>query len=275
MSTVSWLFLVSIEQAISDYVYLTGGAARLACLGGYAVVALFAILSGFKLLKYVGVTSTTISLKLAAFLCYAAGAFERLRAQDTFEISVDAFIIASAIFLASLFVPPRMLTVKYDNVQWVVVGGLSFLGAKYQTASRAFKELQQVPAECSGGQADAEKAVTMFIVTLLAVCSVATLCLRLAINGIVYDIADIIKFETVVPKAFEIAAKNPAQPDREVRLACRDIFRSSRTLGNLIPLIEEVLAAGEIEPPPPPKDSQPPAIPEPASMGDEGHRSHQ
>ncbi|MBS99895.1 MAG: type I-E CRISPR-associated endonuclease Cas1 [Oceanospirillaceae bacterium] len=91
----------------------------------------------------------------------------------------------------------------------------------------------------------------------------------------VYDIADIIKFETVVPKAFEIAAKNPAQPDREVRLACRDIFRSSRTLGNLIPLIEEVLAAGEIEPPPPPKDSQPPAIPEPASMGDEGHRSHQ
>ena len=40
------------------------------------------------------------------------------------------------------------------------------------------------------GQADAEKAVTMFIVTLLAVCSVATLCLRPAINGIVYDIAD-------------------------------------------------------------------------------------
>ncbi|KEA64687.1 CRISPR-associated protein Cas1 [Marinobacterium lacunae] len=91
----------------------------------------------------------------------------------------------------------------------------------------------------------------------------------------VYDIADIIKFETVVPKAFEIAAKNPVGPDREVRLACRDIFRSSRTLGKLIPLIEEVLAAGDIEPPPPPEDSQPPAIPEPDSMGDEGHRSHQ
>jgi len=90
----------------------------------------------------------------------------------------------------------------------------------------------------------------------------------------VYDIADIIKFETVVPKAFEIAAKNPAEPDREVRLACRDIFRSSKTLGKLIPLIEEVLAAGEIEPPPPPEDSQPPAIPEPEPMGDAGHRSH-
>lgn len=89
----------------------------------------------------------------------------------------------------------------------------------------------------------------------------------------VYDIADIIKFETVVPKAFEIAAKNPLEPDRAVRLACRDIFRSSRTLGNLIPLIEDVLAAGEIEPPLPPEDSQPPAIPEPATLGDSGHRS--
>lgn len=34
----------------------------------------------------------------------------------------------------------------------------------------------------------------------------------------VYDMADIIKFETVVPKAFEIAARAPSAPDREVRL---------------------------------------------------------
>lgn len=40
----------------------------------------------------------------------------------------------------------------------------------------------------------------------------------------VYDIADIIKFDTVVPKAFEIARRNHGEPDREVRLACRDIF---------------------------------------------------
>ncbi|SUH13804.1 CRISPR-associated protein Cas1 [Salmonella enterica subsp. enterica] len=40
----------------------------------------------------------------------------------------------------------------------------------------------------------------------------------------VYDIADIIKFESVVPKAFEIAARHPAEPDKEVRLACREYF---------------------------------------------------
>ncbi|TQV82458.1 type I-E CRISPR-associated endonuclease Cas1 [Exilibacterium tricleocarpae] len=89
----------------------------------------------------------------------------------------------------------------------------------------------------------------------------------------VYDIADIVKFETVVPIAFRIAAMNRGASDREVRIACRDTFRSSKLLKRLIPLIESVLAAGEIEPPKPPPDAQPPAIPEPQSIGDHGHRS--
>lgn len=53
------------------------------------------------------------------------------------------------------------------------------------------------------------------------------------------------KFEGVVPKAFEIAASSPLSPDKAVRLACRDIFRAQKTLGRLIPLIEEILAAGK------------------------------
>jgi CRISPR-associated protein Cas1 len=89
----------------------------------------------------------------------------------------------------------------------------------------------------------------------------------------VYDIADIIKFETVVPVAFRIASKHPQLPDREVRIACREVFRTSKTLKTLIPLIEQVLAAGDIKPPPPPEDAQPPAIPEPENIGDSGHRS--
>jgi len=89
----------------------------------------------------------------------------------------------------------------------------------------------------------------------------------------VYDIADLIKFETVIPIAFQIAGKYAKSPDKEVRLACREAFRTSKILKRLIPLIEDVLSAGEIEPPEAPKDAQPPAIPEPESMGDEGHRS--
>ncbi len=89
----------------------------------------------------------------------------------------------------------------------------------------------------------------------------------------VYDIADIFKFETVVPVAFKVAAKKPPQPDREVRIACRDIFRQTRLLKKIIPKIEEILAAGGVEPPLPPEDAQPPAIPEPDKIGDEGHRS--
>ncbi|WP_148252065.1 type I-E CRISPR-associated endonuclease Cas1e [Aidingimonas lacisalsi] len=89
----------------------------------------------------------------------------------------------------------------------------------------------------------------------------------------VYDIADIVKFETVVPAAFRVAARNPPKPEREVRIACRDAFKQTRLLQRLIPMIEDVLAAGDIEPPPPASEAVPPAIPEPESVGDAGHRS--
>lgn len=89
----------------------------------------------------------------------------------------------------------------------------------------------------------------------------------------IYDIADLIKFETVVPVAFKVASKHSYQPDRDVRIACREAFRSTKILKRLIPLIEDVLAAGEIDPPKSPEDAQPPAIPEPPSLGDDGHRS--
>lgn len=89
----------------------------------------------------------------------------------------------------------------------------------------------------------------------------------------VYDVADIFKFDTVVPVAFRIAAKNPVQPDRDVRVACRNAFRQTRLLKRIIPSIEEMLSAGGIQPPNSPPDSQPPAIPEPESIGDQGHRS--
>jgi len=89
----------------------------------------------------------------------------------------------------------------------------------------------------------------------------------------VYDIANLFKFEAIVPLAFRIAAKEPFEPEREVRLACRDLFRSSNLLGRIIPTIEVVLAAGEVSPPSPPEESVPPAIPNPESFGEVGHRA--
>lgn len=88
----------------------------------------------------------------------------------------------------------------------------------------------------------------------------------------VYDIADIFKFETVVPIAFRVAAEAPAQPERAVRIACRDRFRQTRILGRLIPAIEEILAAGGLDAPDPTPEAQPPAIPEAEALGDDGHR---
>jgi len=75
-----------------------------------------------------------------------------------------------------------------------------------------------------------------------------------------------------VPVAFRVAARKPGNPEREVRLACRDAFRQARVLNRIIPTIEEILAAGELSVPKPPEESVAPAIPNKEGMGDAGHR---
>ena len=91
----------------------------------------------------------------------------------------------------------------------------------------------------------------------------------------VYDIADIFKFDTVVPIAFKIAAQNPEarEAERKVRLACRDSFRQTKILKRIIPIIEQILAAGGIEIPKDHEDAVQPAIPNVEGIGDAGHRN--
>lgn len=88
----------------------------------------------------------------------------------------------------------------------------------------------------------------------------------------VYDVADIYKFETVVPMAFKIAAKAPPNPERQVRLACRDIFRATRLLERIIPGIEDMLSAGGIAPPEAAPEQVGPAFNDEKPLGDAGHR---
>jgi len=92
-------------------------------------------------------------------------------------------------------------------------------------------------------------------------------------QSFVYDIADIFKFETVVPVAFRIASKKPSNPERDVRLACREVFRQTKLLERIIPKIEEVLAAGGLKMPETPEESVPPEIPNKEGIGDAGHRA--
>lgn len=91
-------------------------------------------------------------------------------------------------------------------------------------------------------------------------------------RSFVYDVADLFKFETVVPVAFQIAAMNPSNPERAVRVACRDAFRETRLLKKIIPAIEEVLATGGLPIPEEPPESLPPAIPNERGLNDVGHR---
>jgi len=89
----------------------------------------------------------------------------------------------------------------------------------------------------------------------------------------VYDIADLFKFETVVPAAFKTAAQKPANPEQTVRYTCREIFRETKLLQRIIPTIEDVLSAGEMEMPERPEDALTPAIPNKEGLADVGHRT--
>lgn len=101
-------------------------------------------------------------------------------------------------------------------------------------------------------------------------------------QSFVYDIADIVKFETVVPEAFRVAAAvehdrpldgyRVTDPVATVRRVCRDAFRRSGTLARLIPLIEEVLTAGGLSMPEATPEAMPVAITHQEGLGDAGHR---
>ena len=94
----------------------------------------------------------------------------------------------------------------------------------------------------------------------------------------VYDIADVYKFETVAPAAFETVAKiqkgkgDGSPVERQVRIACRDMFRRTGLLEKIIPDIEEILRAGGIDPPEEAPEAVEPAIPREEAGGDDGHR---
>lgn len=97
-------------------------------------------------------------------------------------------------------------------------------------------------------------------------------------RSFVFDIADIFKATTVLPIAFGCAAtikqqgKTISTAEQLVRYGCRDTFRKTRILKQIIPTIEDILAAGEIDPPQPTQDHILPAIPNEEVTGDDGHR---
>lgn len=96
-------------------------------------------------------------------------------------------------------------------------------------------------------------------------------------QSFVYDVADVYKFETVVPIAFQIAGraakgKLAGDPVGETRRACRDAFRKSNLLERLIPGIEDMLSAGGLPVPEDPPEAMPVAFEDPGGLGDAGHR---
>lgn len=60
----------------------------------------------------------------------------------------------------------------------------------------------------------------------------------------VYDVADLYKIDMIVPLAFATVAESDQKVEVRVRHACRDLFRKTRFLEQLLPDIKEILNGG-------------------------------
>lgn len=59
-------------------------------------------------------------------------------------------------------------------------------------------------------------------------------------RSFVFDVADLVKYETVVPLAFRVASENREDFERVTRLECRDMFGREKLLERIIPLINSM-----------------------------------
>jgi CRISPR-associated protein Cas1 len=62
-------------------------------------------------------------------------------------------------------------------------------------------------------------------------------------RSFVFDVADCVKFKTVVPLAFELAAKDLEGMERRSRVAARELFRKEQVASRLIAIIENLINA--------------------------------
>lgn len=101
----------------------------------------------------------------------------------------------------------------------------------------------------------ANRAISMATSTLYGVTEAAILALGYSpalgvvhtgdSRSLVFDMADTVKFRTVVPLAFEMASGHGDDKDLAgiVRRACRDLFVKEKLLDLLVDIIQEVIGA--------------------------------
>ena len=82
-------------------------------------------------------------------------------------------------------------------------------------------------------------------------------------RSFVYDVADLIKYETAVPVAFKVASEQREDFETHVRHECREMFARRHTLESLVPLINSIFSGLEA-------DDVDGVVPSPDFSSDEG-----
>jgi CRISPR-associated protein Cas1 len=152
--------------------------------------------------------------------------------------------------------------------------GVSFIGRRYDPKNWTAAD---IPNRCLSAATACLYGLTEAAILAAGYAPAIGFLHRGKPQSFVYDVADIFKFETVVPVAFQTAAKiakgrgDGSTPERQVRIACRDAFRRTNLLDRLIPAIIDMLAASGLDAPDDAPEGQEPALPM-ENFGDDGHR---
>ena len=142
--------------------------------------------------------------------------------------------------------PPSFTIEKLRGIEGSKVRGIYQRLAK--EAGLAWESREAAPKELSAALGFATSC-------LYAICEVAILaagytpCIGVVHSGdarsLVFDLADTVKFKTVVPLAFEVYASKPANINMAIRHACRDQFRDKRMFETLLANLAQIMGESD------------------------------
>lgn len=66
-------------------------------------------------------------------------------------------------------------------------------------------------------------------------------------RSFVFDLADTVKFRTVVPLAFSVVAESPSDIESRTRRACRDLFLEKKLADELILILERIFGGTDCD----------------------------
>lgn len=177
---------------------------------------------------------------------------QRVLRQCSIHASPPARIEAARRLYGLMFgetAPPSLSIEKLRGIEGAKVRKIYKQIADARNLSWSSKE--QAPKELAAAIGFATSC--LYAISEVAILAAGyTACVGVVHSGnsrsLVFDLADTVKFESVVPLAFDVYATGPANINMAVRHACRDLFNEKRLFETLLENLATIMGEGDANP---------------------------